>query len=55
MGDTFQALLQFKVVMKDGKPDIQVLRKFITEVGAPIKKKRIKKDLLSEDIKEVEM
>ena len=33
-----QALIQFKIVLKDGKPDIQIVKKFITETGAPKKK-----------------
>jgi len=57
MTETFlQALIQFKIVLKDGKPDVQIVKKFITETGAP--KRRVKvapKMMMSDDIQEVEM
>ena len=57
MTETFmQALIQFKIVLKDGKPDIQIVKKFITETGAPKKKvKQAPKMMMSEEIEEVEL
>jgi hypothetical protein len=57
MTETFmQALIQFKIVIKDGKPDIQIIKKFITETGAPKKRAKVApKMMMSEEVQEVEM
>jgi hypothetical protein len=50
-----QALIQFKIVLKDGKPDIQIVKKFITETGVKKKVKQAPKMMMSEEIEEVEL
>ena len=51
MGFTYyQSIVQYRVNTDTGSVDI--LKKFTTQIGQPKKKKVIKKDLKSEEVKE---